>query len=440
MKNFRNFFHNYINIVFAVIILICTSMGMLFGYLYGASDSKVSQYSSIMSTDLRAKKEDLNFLHGYVDYTTNMKAIDKYKNNLSLQQKTIYKYRYFNSYLLSTKNKQVVDFHTNFVDNGNETTLENTHLAMVRNYWDASYMESIGIPLFYINEKNEKNNISSKNKDIDFGCYISSSHAYNIAARIGLLNDGETDESKIKTAFFKLINSPDSYYLRLNSVKGENTFTINNIYIDTPFFMKLLTKDQQYISDHNFGNYCYHFAKYNRNTIFTHAQDLFSDESFVYFDIIESTSNISLFLENVVGKDYLTNSMKIQLDTGFESVDSLSEVINKAYSKTSKGNLAYILLSFLFFELVIFVQSSYISLRNTKRYSWIFKLLLPSMPFICLWLFLSLMMLFTNNTASLFFIFNYMGNIVTILFLLVITIFSIVLKLLGDDDEKLFIR
>ena len=442
MKKFKNFFKNYKRIIYASIILVCSCLGMTFAYMYGASDPKVYQYSSLVSADLRAKKENLDFLHGYVDFTTDIKGADQYKNNIALQQKTIHRHRYFNTYLLSTRKSEILDYETriSFVGSEKSIDLGNSCLGMVRNYWDYQYMESIGLPLIYVNENESKNNIGTRNSDVSFGCYISSTQAYEMAVGLNLINDGEEDLERIGNAFNTILDKPDEFYLTLKSIYREPTFTVNNIYIDSPKFFGLLNSNQKSISFEEYCDYYSHFGKYNKNLVFTHADHIFSDSCRLYFDIVESTSNIDIFINNILGKEYAFEESKIVLKTGYDAVDSTSDLINDAYLKNSKSKIVYFIFSFVFFEfMLLFAHTNYMSLRDKKRYTWIYKLFLPALPFICLWTFLSIFMTFSNNKASLFFVFNYYGNIIIVIFLLMICLFGYIFRLLGDDDEKLYL-
>ena len=441
MGALNTFYQKHKKPIITTLVLLCSILGITFSYLYGATNPDSAKYANLMALDYEAKQQSINFLRGYVKLDDKLDGKDKYQKNIEMQYKTIYKYSYYNSFLLSSSTKGEPASYTptinKYSDGSDLFTIDISRLAMVRNYWDLSYMESIGLPLFRYPVKREHNDIMAKKPDINFGCYISSTQAYDIAIEMGLIEDGEKDEQLIIDAFNTIIDPDNDIYLTLSWSHIVSTFTINNIYVNSKKFLFLLDDSQKTGSFKKYGDYYQAFGYWDRNVIFTHAPNVFSFNSLLYFDIRNRYNNISLFINNVLDKNYAKEGSTIHFYTQSKDLVELSKNIDKAYLATGKGNLIYLLVAIVFFELLLLSQTSMVSLKGKRRSFSIIKFLMPAIPFLLLWLVVSIMMLLPSQLVFAYFTFNYIGNSVSLIFLAVVILSGFIWNAFGEDDEKI---
>lgn len=442
MKRIKDFYAKHKTGSLMGLVLLFSCLGILFSYLYGISNSDVSRYANLMALDYEAKQQDINFIHGYLELDSSLSGEEKYNKNIAIQYKTIFKQRLYNSYLLSCTSNGVIQYTSELINYSDKTVitpLDDFNLARVRNYWDYKYMESIGLPLFYVNEGTSKNNISSKKSGVSYGCYISATQAFNIAVKLNLINEDESDITKIADAFKIIIALDSNYYLSLKVSDWEPTFTINNIYINSDRFVSLLNDEQLADLHSTYGDYYKSFAFWNKNTIFTNCDggNLFKLGSVLCFDIRGSYNNINLFMNEVIGKNYINEGSTIHFQSQTKSLDSLSKNINDAYANTKKGNLVFLLASILFFELLMYFQITLISTKSPTRKNYFLKAFLPSIPFALLWLIISMMLMSSSTFAFSYAVFNYIGNGVSLVFLTVVILSGVLWKRFGEDDEKI---
>lgn len=442
MKRIKDFYAKHKTGSLMGLVLLFSCLGILFSYLYGISNSDVSRYANLMALDYEAKQQDINFIHGYLELDSSLSGEEKYNKNIAIQYKTIFKQRLYNSYLLSCTSNGVIQYTSELINYSDKTVitpLDDFNLARVRNYWDYKYMESIGLPLFYVNEGTSKNNISSKKSGVSYGCYISATQAFNIAVKLNLINEDESDITKIADAFKIIIALDSNYYLSLKVSDWEPTFTINNIYINSDRFVSLLNDEQLADLHSTYGDYYKSFAFWNKNTIFTNCDggNLFKLGSVLCFDIRGSYNNINLFMNEVIGKNYINEGSTIHFQSQTKSLDSLSKNINDAYANTKKGNLVFLLASILFFELLMYFQITLISTKSPTRKNYFLKAFLPSIPFALLWLIISMMLMSSSTFAFSYAVFNYIGNGVSLVFLTVVILSGVLWKKFGEDDEKI---
>lgn len=442
MKRIKDFYAKHKTGSLMGLVLLFSCLGILFSYLYGISNSDVSRYANLMALDYEAKQQDINFIHGYLELDSSLSGEEKYNKNIAIQYKTIFKQRLYNSYLLSCTSNGVIQYTSELINYSDKTVitpLDDFNLARVRNYWDYKYMESIGLPLFYVNEGTSKNNISSKKSGVSYGCYISATQAFNIAVKLNLINEDESDITKIADAFKIIIALDSNYYLSLKVSDWEPTFTINNIYINSDRFVSLLNDEQLADLHSTYGDYYKSFAFWNKNTIFTNCDggNLFKLGSVLCFDIRGSYNNINLFMNEVIGKNYINEGSTIHFQSQTKSLDSLSKNINDAYANTKKGNLVFLLASILFFELLMYFQITLISTKSPTRKNYFLKAFMPSIPFALLWLIISMMLMSSSTFAFSYAVFNYIGNGVSLVFLTVVILSGVLWKKFGEDDEKI---
>lgn len=442
MKRFKDFYAKHKTGSLKGLVLLFSCLGILFSYLYGVSNSDVNRYANLMVLDYEAKQQNINFIHGYVELDSSLDGKEKYNKNINLQYKTIFKQKLYNSYLLSSSSAEIIQYDSTIYRYSTKTPISSLgeyQLARVRNYWDYKYMESIGLPLFYINENTSKNNIGSKKQGINYGCYISSTQAFDIGVELGLLEKQESDLKVIREAFNKIIAPDNDYYLHLKKSGREPIFTINNIYINSERFVSLLNNEQLADLHRTYGDYYKSFAFWNKNTIFTNCDgsNVFSSGSLLCFDIRGSYNNIYLFMNEVIGKNYVNEGSTVHFQSQNKSLDSLSKNINDAYANTKKGNLVFLLVSILFFELLMYFQITLISTKSPTRKSYFLKAFLPSIPFALLWLIVSMMLMSSSTYALSYAVFNYIGNGVSLVFLTVVILSGVLWNKFGEDDEKI---
>ena len=426
--------------IWSVLVVLFSIIGSTFSYLYGASNSEVELHSSLMVLDQKVKDQDINFLHGYYELSDSFNKSQEYDENLELQHKTIYKHLFYNSYLLSTEDYVPNAFTTSvnkYKDTDCSYKLDDFNLAMVRNFWDYQYMESIGLPLFFINEANKKNRINLSNPSMEGiirGCYISASNAYEIAMDIGLIDESHNDIDSIKNAFNWLISDDNLYYLSLKNEDLDGKFLIRNIYIDEDFSY-LLNKDQKSISSKQYGNYYKSFSYWNKNTILAYCPEILSKGSTLFFDIRGSYNNINYFINDVVGTDYSKYGGKLHFRTQTEDLVDLSAKIDDILKAPQRGRILYFVLSCLFFELLLIANIFNLSFKSKNKFGRIFKLLLPILSFVLLWTVLYFFLLKSSAFLFVYTTFNYIGNAVTLIFMLLTIVTGIIWGSFDEEDE-----
>lgn len=426
--------------IWSVLVVLFSIIGSTFSYLYGASNSEVELYSSLMVLDKKVKEQDINFLHGYYELSDSFNKSQEYDENLELQHKTIYKHLFYNSYLLSTEDYVPNAFTTSVVkykDTDCSYKLDDFNLAMVRNFWDYQYMESIGLPLFFINEADRKNRINLRNPNMEGftrGCYISASNAYEIASDIGLIDENNSDIDSIRKAFNWLISDDCLYYLSLAHKDISAKFLIRNIYIDDDFSY-LLTDDQKSIGPKRYGNYYKSFSYWNKNTILAYCPEVLSKGSTLFFDIRGSYNNISYFINDVVGNNYSKFGGKLHFKTQTEDLVELSAQIDNILQNPHKGKIIYFILSCLFFELLLIANIFNLSYKSKNKFGRIIKLLLPILCFVLLWTGLYFFLLKSTALLFVYTTFNYIGNAVTLVFMLVTIVTGIIWGSFDEDED-----
>lgn len=449
MKRFKDFYDKHKTGSLMGLVLLFSCLGILFSYLYGVSNSDVSRYANLMALDYESKQQDINFINGNLKLSDSLSGNEKFQKNKDLQSKTIFKHLCYNSYLLSSSKTDIIEYPARVHDYsasldpessvGSDSTIllniADTKVATVKTFYDYYYMESIGLPLYYVNEN--RKNIDSKKGRINFGCYVSSTQAYDIAVGLNLIEEGNYEKSKLKEAFDKIISPDNNYYLYLKSPYREASFTINNIYINSQKFFFLLSNEQKNTSDHTYGHYYKSFGYWNKNTIFTYAPTFFSDNSTFCFDIRNSYNNINLFMTNVVGKDYVKEGSSILFRTQTKLLNELSKKIDNAYSLSNKGNMIYLLASILFFEILLYLQINLVSTKNKNRLMFFAKLFTPFIPFCLLWLVVSFALMSASTLVFCYFTFNYLGNTISLIFLAVVILSGLLWNLFGEEDEKI---
>ena len=422
-------------------VIVFSSLGILFSYLYGLSSPDVVKYSNLMAVDYELKKQSINYIHGYLELDSKYTDAEKYNRNIEYQYKTIYRQNCYDSYLISTSDNQPIKYTSairNYSGGQVLANADNYQIAMVRNYWDYLTMESIGLPLFYINEESSKNNIRPNKENIDFGCYLSTTQAYDYSVKLGLLDEGESNHQTIKDAFNALILKDNDYYLELSNDNTSYTFTINNIYVDSEKFAFFLNDEQLYKTQKLQGNYYKSFSYWNKSTIFTHARDIMIKGSKLYFDIRGSYNNINLFITNVLGKQYAKEGSNIYFQSQSGLLKKYSNNVNEAYRSEKKTKLSFLLLSILSFEILFFSEIYLVSTKSKNKTVTIIKHLMPAFGFVFLWTFISLLFLFGSSYALFSYLsFNYLGNTVVLVFLAITILSGFIWKAFDDEDERI---
>lgn len=417
-------------------VILTSSFGMFFSFLYGTSNPNIMLHANLMAIDAKTKEQDIGFIHGYLKLDNSIGKREQYNYNLSLQYKTTARHLYYNSYLASTNNNGITNYKSTLHSYSTKTELcdlGDLNVAMVRNYYDSEYMESIGLPLF-LTEKG--NRIGSNKSGVNYGSYISASQAYQIAVSIGLIEDGEKDTKKIKDAFALVVDPQNDYYMYLNSPSYGATFCIRNIYIDEAFDF-LLTESQREVSSREYGNYYKSFTYWKRNTIFTYSENMFSLGSTFYFDIRGSVNNINMFISQILGKHYSMDGSTIHFETQTEHLDDYSKNVDEACRRSGKGNIVYLLLAILFFESLLVVYIYLISEKFKKKWLDMLMFFLPLLPFVGLWLILCCLLFDSGLLCTIYYNFNYLGNAIVLIFLTIIILCGIIWRRSDDKNKKI---
>ncbi len=440
MHKVMEFFRKHQTGILSSFVIAFSILGTLLSYLYGMSSPDVVRYANLMAVDYELKHQSINFIHGYLELDSRYTDSERYTRNIEYQYKTIYRKNCYNSYLLSTFNDEPIKYDSSIRAYSNKTVIATSgdfEIAMVRNYWDYLTMESIGLPLFYINEAETKNNIKPNKEDIDFGCYLSTTQAYDYSIKLGLLNNGERDHQKIKDAFSTLIAKDNNYYLELGYNGNSYTFTINNIYINSDEYLFLLNSEQLQKTANLHGNYFKSFAYWNSSTIFTHARDIMINGSKFYFDVRGSYNNINLFFNNVLGKNYASDGSNVFFQSQKCLLNEYSNNVNNSYRNGGKSKLILLLFSIIFFEFLFFSEIYLVSTKSKNKIIALIKHLLPTFPFVLLWLFISLFLLGQSHILFSYLTFNYLGNTIIMVFLAITILSSFIWKAFDDEDERI---
>ncbi len=415
-----------------VLVYLFSTLGISFSYAFAVNLSDVQFYSVLMAVDHEVKQQkNLNYLHGYVTYSKAMSNEDIYKDAIGLQYKTIYKEKYYDSYLVSSNQNETI--HYDIDTNITGVSWNSASIVMVRNFWDGTFMESMALPLFWNNTGSDKNNIRAKNEKAQFGSYVSTSTAYDIVSNNGMLAANDGDISK---AFTALIEDKEFVYTA-NANDRSCTFTINNIYID-PSFDNLLTKDQKQSYSSVYDHYYKTFYYWNKDAIVTYAPTLFQKGSTYYFDIRDNYSNSDLFIGNVLGKEYSQRGLSINLKTESKDLKELSARLDKLSNKESKANFVFLILAIICFEALLFVHfnSLAFAVKGKRKLGAIIRHLSPLLPFVFLQVILYPLLLLLNNYYLIYSIFSFSGNIIILVFLVLIILSGFVWRVLDEDSTK----
>lgn len=394
-----------------------------------------------MTLDYELKEQkDLNFIHGHVVRDKTMDAVDCYKINLDQQWRTMYRQKYYNSYLVSTDNNEIKTYSTSLSSYSTKAellSLEKRSIVMLRNFWDYDYIESLGLPLYWKNPKTNKNNINPQKENIDYGCYISSSQAYKIALDMKLI-DENSDIAAVKNAFDQIIDRDNDYFLSVDDNTKIYTFTINNIYIDSKFLNWLPASERSYYSRF-YGTYNSVFDFWNNNAIVTHAPHIFMRGCNLYFDIRGSYNNIDLFIDNVLGRRYAEDGTTIHFETQTEKLEKLSSQIDESCKYVTTGEIAYLLLSIAFFELLIIFHFVNLTARkiNKNKFHSFFILFLPFLPFLITWLSASVFLMFVKNFQLIYSCLNYTGNAVSLILITAAIVGGFIWRSIDDENKKI---
>lgn len=440
MQKLAKIFKKYQTWFLSSFVVIFSSLGILFSYLYGLSSPDVVRYANLMAVDYELKQQSINFIHGYLELDSKLTELEKYNKNMEYQYKTIYKQNCYNSYLLSTSNGEPVKYNSTIKDYSSGSVLataDEYKIAMVRNYWDYLTMESIGLPLFYINEESTKNNIRPTKNNITYGCYLSTTQAYDYSTKLGLLDEGETNHQKIIDAFNTLISKSNNYYLELTEGANKYTFTINNIYVDSNKYSFFLTNEQIQKNNRFLGKYYKSFEYWNKSTILTHARDIMVKGCKLYFDIRQSYNNINLFITNVLGKNYAKDGSNLYFQSQFRVLKEYSKNINESYRNGGKSKLLLLLFSIMSFEILFFSEIYLVSTKSKNKIIAILKHVAPTFSFILLWIIISLFLFGPSSILFAHLVFNYLGNTISLVFLAITVLSSFIWKAFDDEDEKI---
>lgn len=421
-----------------ILVVSCSLLAMFFSYAHGYKSADVSFYSALMSADKETKKQgnDLNFCHGTLIYGDSISSKDQYDSSIAFQHKTIYKHAYYNSYVVSSYKNETILYD---VDTGlnNETNWNKASIVMVRNFYDGSYMESLGLPLFDPDGKAENHNhIRTKSANASLGSYISASSAYEIVSNNGMLSKNHDD---VVSAFKELLNDKEYAYKLSSSNKnfdGNLTFSVNDIYIDSGFEY-LLNDNQKSISDISYGNYYKTFCYWNKNAILTYSPDLMETGSTLKFDIRKNYKNFDLYFGGVLGYDYALDGKRISFESSNKILVEESELMNKTSIEYSKKDIGYLVAAIVVFEALLLIHSYFISFftkeKINKKNIWFY--LLPAIPFVLIQLFTYFYLLFTGNVLFIDRVFNHAGNMVVFIFSLIIVANGFIWRKM-DSDEK----
>ena len=438
VDHIKKTYSKYETIILTALVIIFSSLGTVFAYYYGSTNPDVSLYANLMALDAKGKEQSINFLHGYYEQPNTLSEQEKYKENLKLQYKTIYKHRSYNTYLIATNKNGITNYSSELHNYNTEEKIRDLgiyNVAMVRNYWDYEFMEGLGLPLFY-HSNSPSNRINSKKAGISFGAFISSSQAFNMSVYMGYLDEGETNKNIIKEAFTKLISEDNNCYLSLTCQTGISTFDIRNIYIDKKFSFLLNEFQSSEKNKKVYGEYYKSFSCWNENTIFTYSEGIFSQGSRLCFDINDGYNNIDQFINKVLSRNYSIKGGSIHFQIKGQNLESYSKNVDIACKNKNNGTIILIVLSVVFFEALLICYVSLLSKRSKKKAVNVIRYLLPIFPFVILWTFVGVFALNTSLLSSIYFVFNYLGNAISLIFFALFLLFGIVWRHLDEEDVK----
>ena len=410
------------------LLLVFSSGGIVFSYLFGSTTYDAKVYSALMTIDAKTKSQKLvSYLHGYLEFNKSINAEDQYKTALDFQHKTIYKGAYYSSYLVSSSIDGIKKYSVNArIPN---TNLTDATIAMVRNFWDKNYMESLSLPLFFVENEDGKNNIKAKNANAEFGSYISSSHAYELVSKNGMLENNNGD---IKKAFTELLNETD-YFYELTCNEEVYSFSVNNIYIDSNF-TSLLTEKHKLVSSDYYGHFYKDFSYWNNGAIITYSPTIFIKGSTFCFDLRKNYNNARAFIHNVTGDNFIEKGIKFHFQNETENLEELSKIINSSKNNSINNRNVYFVLALILFETTAIIHFISVSLINkeTSNKKRFIKYTLPLFPFILIQLIGTFYLLFSKNYFNFYLSLSYIGNIIIIVFMVCMLVSAYCWRLLND--------
>ena len=412
MKNKRFF----LGLMFVVNSLL-SILGISFSYLYGASKSSTTAYAALMSLDAKVKsQENTNFLHGSLSYSPSPGSVKEYNKLLDLQKKTKGKYRYYNSFLVSSNEDGFINYDVDY-GTTNEVYAK-TNLLQVSTFYDFHFMESLGLPLFRFDDAPIK--ITAKN-GADHGAYISASQAKEIVN-----NDVRFAEyESLEEAFQKLLID-DTFTFTASSREYENNtdiaFSVNGIYLDNAHSY-MFNDYQKKVQTKIYGDYSKSFEFWFKDSVITFSYDIFSKGSTYVFDIRKNYGNLDQFFNSVIGYDYAMKGLNISLynEQGliYEETDVLNSMSNEYHTS---GNIIFLFLAFSsFFALIFSFQYFYEKMTPFIKIAYI---LLPFAIFSFGQIIFNLLMVFKIERYILYQFFNSIGNLIFLIAFLV-SIFNV---------------
>ena len=291
-------------------------------------------------------------------------------------------------------------------------------VVAVRNFWDSAMMESLGLPLFWINDTDNKNNIMPKYEDVDFGSYISTSAAYDYVKNNGMLDANNGD---VSLAFTALLAENPVYMVSYEDVSY--SFSINNIYIDADFSY-LITKEHRSSANGLYDDYYKTFSYWNKNAIICYGRNSKNKnimlEGCTYnFDIRNNYYNSDLFFKNVIGYDFANQGMSIELFVQNKVLTEYSNIVNVNSKAQQSGNFFYLIMAIVWFELTLVAHIANIHFGSNKRSSKykLFVHLLPAIPFVVIQFVMYILLLITKDFFLVYSAFSFTGNIIILIFL-----------------------
>lgn len=400
MKNKRFF----LGLMFVVNSLL-SILGISFSYLYGASKSSTTAYAALMSLDAKVKsQENTNFLHGSLSYSPSPGSVKEYNKLLDLQKKTKGKYRYYNSFLVSSNEDGFINYDVDY-GTTNEVYAK-TNLLQVSTFYDFHFMESLGLPLFRFDDAPIK--ITAKN-GADLGAYISASQAKEIVN-----NDVRFAEyESLEEAFQKLLID-DTFTFTASSREYKNNtdiaFSVNGIYLDNAHSY-MFNDYQKKVQTKIYGDYSKSFEFWFKDAVITFSYDIFSKGSTYVFDIRKNYGNLDQFFNSVIGYDYAMTGLNISLynEQGliYEETDVLNSMSNEYHTS---GNIIFLFLAFSsFFALIFSFQYFYEKMTPFIKIAYI---LLPFAIFSFGQIIFNLLMVFKIERYILYQFFNSIGNLI----------------------------